>query len=93
MVVGANVGRLDDVARFVVVANDAACESEQQPVIPARQELVERGIAREHARDDVSVGDRGVRDCFGCRDAKRVELDSLVHGHKMQTAEKRFPQP
>ena len=60
VVVGANVRGLHDVARLVVVAHDAAREAEQQAVVPPHQELEERGIAGQHARDDRGVGDRGV---------------------------------
>ena len=70
VVIRAHVRGLHDVARLVVVANDAACESEQQPVVPPHQELEERRIAREHAGDDVGVGDCGVRDRFRRRDAR-----------------------
>ena len=91
VVVGANVGRLDDVARFVVVANDAACESEQQPVVPPHQELEERGIAREHARDDVGVGDRGVRDRFGAGTPGTVSSIRSFMGTRCRRPQKRFP--
>ena len=93
MVIGADVRGLDDVARLVVVAHDAAREAEQQAVVPPHQELEESRIARQHARDDVGIGDGSVGDRFRRRDCRHAELGSLFHGHKMQTTAERFPRP
>ena len=93
VVIGADVRGLHDVARLVVVAHDAAREPEQQPVVPPHQELEERGIARQHARDDAGVGDHSVGDRFSGRDCRHAQLGALIHGHKMQTTAERFPRP
>ena len=58
MLIGADVGVLHHVFRFVLVAQNRSHGAVQALVIAAHDQLVERSFAREHAGDDCFVAPR-----------------------------------